>query len=228
MAKRLTEIQKKAIINDFVNGITIDQLSKKFSCTKLTIIRNLKKNLSESKYNSINKKNNTSQVSSQQKIDPSDQLVARKKESNDLINKDTKVIENRSDEIDNYESYLDSTFMEIAPLDYEVNNEKQKDLSSISISEITFPKVVYMIVDKKIELDIKLLGDYPNWQFLSEDELKRKTIEIYFDLKIAKKFCNREQKVIKVPNTNVFRIVSPILLSRGITRIVSPEKLIAL
>ena len=228
MAKRLTEIQKKAIINDFVNGITIDQLSKKFSCTKLTIVRNLKKNLSESKYNSINKKNKTSQVSSNVKIVPSDQLVAKKKENNDLVNKDIKVIENRTKEINNYESYLDSTFMEIAPLDFEVNNEKQKDLSSISISEITFPKIVYMIVDNKIELDIKLLGDYPNWQFLSEDELKRKTIEIFFDLKIARKFCNREQKVIKVTNTNVFRIVSPILLSRGITRIVSPDKLIAL
>ena len=47
--------------------------------------------------------------------------------------------------------------MEIAPLDYEINNETQKDLSSISISEIDFPKIVYMIVDKKIELEIKLL-----------------------------------------------------------------------
>ena len=228
MAKRLTEIQKKAIINDFVNGITIDQLSKKFSCSKLTIVRNLKKNLSESKYNSIIKKHNTSKVSVQEKIVNSDQLVAGKTESNDLIIKDTKVIENRTKEINNYESYLDSTFMEIAPLDFEVNNEKQKDLSSISISEITFPKIVYMIVDNKIELDIKLLGDYPNWQFLSEDELKRKTIEIFFDLKIARKFCNREQKVIKVTNTNVFRIVSPNLLSRVITRMVSPDKLIAL
>ena len=57
MAKRLTELQKKVIINDFVNGLTIDQLSEKFSCTKLTIVRNLKKNLTESKYNSIFKKN---------------------------------------------------------------------------------------------------------------------------------------------------------------------------
>ena len=44
-----------------------------------------------------------------------------------------------------------------------------------------------MVVDKKIELEIKKLKDYPEWQFLSEDELDRKTIEIYFDLKICKK-----------------------------------------
>lgn len=228
MAKRLTEIEKKVIINDFVNGVTIDQLSKKFSCTKLTIVRNLKKNLSESKYNSILKKNKTSQINLSETIITPNQLASNNEENNILINEDTNLVENRSKGIDNYESFSDPTFMEIAPIDTEINNETQKDLSSISISEIDFPKIVYMIVDSKIDLEIKLLGDYPNWQFLAQDELKRKTIEIYFDLKIAKKFCNREQKVIKVPNTDVFRIVSPILISRGISRIVCPDKLIAL
>ena len=84
-----------------------------------------------------------------------------------------------------------------------------------------------MIVDKKIELETKFLKDYPEWNFLSQDELKRKTIEIYNDQKIAKRFCKKDQKVIKVPNTNVFKTVAPILISKGISRIVSPEKLIA-
>ena len=57
---------------------------------------------------------------------------------------------------------------------------------------------------------------------------KRKTIEVFFDNKIAKRFCSNEQKVIKVPNTNVFKIVAPILVARGITRIVTAENLIAL
>ena len=47
------------------------------------------------------------------------------------------------------------------------------------IDEVEFPKIVYMVVDKKIELEIKYLKDYPDWQFLSQDELKRKTIEIF-------------------------------------------------
>ena len=85
-----------------------------------------------------------------------------------------------------------------------------------------------MIVDKKIELQIKYLYDYPDWQFLAKDELNRKTIEIFLDLKNAKRFCNKEQKVIKIPNTKIFKIVAPLLLSRGISRIVSEDKLIAL
>ena len=85
-----------------------------------------------------------------------------------------------------------------------------------------------MIVDKKIELEIKLLKDFPAWGFLPKDDLNRKTIEIYLDLKLAKRCCNKEQKVIKVPNTNVFKIAAPFLISKGISRIVSDDKLIAL
>ena len=85
-----------------------------------------------------------------------------------------------------------------------------------------------MIVNKNIELEIKLLQDYPEWEFLPNEDLKRKTIEIYFDLKTAKRDCSKEQKVIKVPNTDVFRIASSFLLNKGISRIVSAEKLIAI
>ena len=133
------------------------------------------------------------------------------------------------DEISNdIVSFNQSEFIEITPLDYEINSEVQKDLSSVSINEIELPKIVYMVVDNKIELEIKLLRDYPDWQFLPQSDLNRKTIEVYFDAKEAKRFCNKEQKVIKVPNTKVFSIAAPILISRGISRIVCPDKLIAL
>ena len=85
-----------------------------------------------------------------------------------------------------------------------------------------------MVVNNKIELETKHLKDYPEWRFLSQSDLNRKTIEIFFEAKEAKRFCNKEQKVIKVPNTKVFSIVAPILMSRGISRIVCPDKLIAL
>jgi len=118
--------------------------------------------------------------------------------------------------------------MEIIPLNYIIDSESQKDLTSIDIKSFDFPKVVYLIVNKKIELEKKLLKDYPEWQFLSADDLEREIIEIFFDIKSAKRACNKEQKVIKVPNPEVFRIVAPILISRGITRIVNDDKLISL
>ena len=80
-----------------------------------------------------------------------------------------------------------------------MDNATQKEISSVPIDRLEFPNVLYMIVDKKIELETKFLKDFPEWQFLPEEELNRKTIEIFYDLKIAKRFCNKEQKVIKVP-----------------------------
>ena len=124
--------------------------------------------------------------------------------------------------------FSNTEFIEISPLHFEIENVPRKEFSSIPIEEIEFPKIVYMVVDKNIELEIKLLKDFPEWEFLPNEDLKRKTIEIHFDLKLAKRACRKEQRVIKVPNTDVFRIVSPILISRGISRIVSAEKLISL
>jgi len=120
------------------------------------------------------------------------------------------------------------SFFEIAPIDYEIDNAPRKELSSVPLSEVDFPRIVYMVVDKKIELEIKQLKDFPEWQFLPQDDLSRKTIEIFFDLNLAKRSCNKEQKVLKVPNTDVFRIASPVLIAKGISRIVCAENLIAL
>ena len=227
MAKRLTEKQKKTLTNRFKDGEAIDYLSKEFQCTTLTIIRNLKKELGEKTYkelaqkikNSL-KKNNINENANIENVDAELKFETSK---NDF--KEIKTL-NKSDNESN-PPYA-SEFIEIAPLDYKIENIPRKELSSVPIGEIEFPKIVYMIVSKNIELEIKFLRDYPEWEFLPNEDLKRKTIEIFFDLKIAKRFCNKEQKVIKVPNTDVFKIVSPILISRGISRIISAEKLIAI
>ncbi len=215
MAKRLSEKQKKEIAKNFLDGETIEFLSKRFECTKLTIIRNLKKNLGETKFNQLIENN---KLSASFRDEISENIFSQSKNNVNTGN----IKEN------NNEKFPDTQFIEIAPLDYQIDSEKQRDLSSVPISEIDFPKIVYMVVDNKIELEIKYLKEYPDWQFLSQEELKRKTIEIFLDLKDAKRSCNKEQKVIKVPNTEVFKIVAPILVSRGISRIVSSDKLIAL
>ena len=225
MAKRLTEKQKSEIAEYFKNGKTIEALSEEFNCTISTISRNLKKNLGEIIYKQLLENNhNFHELSLEQKDikKKNDPELAKKSSKNEFSNEQTFDV----NQIDN--NFSSTEFVEISPLDFEIENVPRKELSSIPIKQIDFPKTVYMVVHKNIELEIKLLKDYPEWEFLPNEDLQRKTIEIYFDLKLAKRACNKEQKVIKVPNTDVFRIVSPILISRGISRIVSDEKLIAL
>ena len=200
---------KKEILNLFIESkYSIDQLSKNFECTNATIIRNLKNELGNEKYQEIVSSRNIRKNSKKSK-------------------KSIKSQENQKNLIFNANE-TESEFVELAPIDYEIDNVPRKEISSVPIKDIEFPNIVYMIVNKNIELETKLLKDYPDWEFLPNEDLNRKTIEIYYDLKSARRACSKEQKVIKVPNTDVFRIVSPILISRGISRIVSAEKLIAL
>ena len=213
MAKRLSEKEKTVLVKSFTEGKSINELAEEFDCTKLTITRNLKRNLGNEKYKELINQSKTIKKS----ID-----IEEKKDS----------FENNYKSIKN--DYLEdefqpiTPFFEITPLECEIENDIQKDFSSVPISNIKFPNIAYMIVNKKIELETKYLKEYPKWQFLSDEELNRKTIEIYIDLKAAKRSCNKDQKVIKVPNTKVFEIAAPLLISRGITRIISDDKLIAL
>jgi len=211
VANKLSELQKKEIKELFVKGNSITELANLFQFSTQTITRQLKLMFNEDEFNNLKK-------------------ISAKNKNVKLSDKKFDGEENVETEIDLNvnESSQEQTFFEVLPLLNEVNLEQQKDLTSVPIADVNLPKMVYMIVDKKIELEIKFLKDYPEWDFLSNDDLNRKTIEIFFDLKIAKRLCNKEQKVIKVPNTDVFKMVAPILLSRGISRIVSTDKLISL
>ena len=226
MTKRLTDKQKQEIVESFKSGTDIYILSQKYGCTNSTIIRNLKKTLGESKYKGLFEKSKLKKTKSKVNENQTNELLETNFNEDLKYNSYGSINLNENLNDTNFEP-IDS-FFEIAPVDCEIDKSSRKELSSVPISDLDLPKIVYMIVDKKIELEIKLLKDFPDWEFLPEDDLKRKTIEIFFDLNIAKKSCTKEQKVLKVPNTDVFRIAAPFLLSRGISRIVFAEHLIAL
>ena len=227
MARRLTEKENEKLVRGFKSGKTVKALSEEFCFTSVTIINKLKKKLGASLYKELNSKNKKSLQ---------EEIINRDKNINiDDFDPNLKDSQNNFQDINEIDDYKNeknfhdtSEFIEITPLNYEIESTSRKELSSIPISEINFPEMVYMIVDKNIDLEIKLLKDYPQWDFLPNSDLNRKTIEIFNDIKVAKRFCRKDQKVIKVPNTEVFRIAAPLLISRGISRIISSEQLIAL
>ena len=202
MAKRLTLKQKEEIIKSFQEGETVEFLSQKLNFSKLTIIRHLKKNLGESKFKQfieVNKSLNLHAKNKENNIKKN--LQGNLDEFNPTENFSKGIKDNKVDA----EFSTDSSFFEIVPLVHEIDNSSQKDLSSIPIADMNFPKTV-----------------------LSEEELSRKTIEIHNDIKVAKSRCNKEQKVLKVSNTKIFKLVAPFLISKGISRIVATDNLIAL
>ena len=215
MKRKVSDKNKKDMEELFYKGSSIKDIATNLNFTVQTITRQLKNILGETKFKLIKNK--------KQKINHLNQNDSEINIKNSKDKTTTNLNQGKEEE------YLTkSEFIEIAPLNCDFENTSQKDFSSIPISDIDFPKTVFMIVDKKVELVIRSLKDFPKWQFLSQEDLKRKTIEIYYDMKIAKGFCSKDQKVIKVPNPEVLKLVAPILSSRGISRIVSADKLISL
>ena len=135
MAKRLTNKQKEQLIQFFKDGKNIEFLSEKFECTKLTVVRNLKKNLGELGYKELIKNRNISKEESNYEINS-------EPKRNSLIPNSNIINSNNEVELSKEYSTNEETFFEIAPLNYEIENLPRKELSSVPISEVDFPKIV--------------------------------------------------------------------------------------
>ena len=122
MAKRLTAKEKKEIIKSFTEGNTLEFLSENFNCAKLTIIRNLKKELGEKEYRELNnaKKQKKEKIIIEKE---EDNYSFNSKLNNQSPDKNLSVSKN-----ENESDFLPKeSFYEISPLfDYEIKDESRK------------------------------------------------------------------------------------------------------
>jgi DNA-binding transcriptional regulator YhcF (GntR family) len=124
---------------------------------------------------------------------------------------------------------FDENFEEIAPLVSGFDFDLKKQKSDFEILDYEcLPESVYMIVDKKVELELQLISDLPEWSFLPDNELQRKAILLFANQRSAKRICSRSQRVIKIPNTSIFKLSQSYLISRGITRLILEDSIIGL
>ena len=196
MPRKVSELEKKAILDSFISGMDIKQIAKIHKYSPATISRQLKKILKNDDFEDI-KINNTK-----------------------FNNKDLKKsLKENSIENNNIEQEINSEeIFEILPIINGLDLNTQKELASEPIIDAKLPEVVYIVVDKKIELIPKLLRDYPEWSYMPEEDLKRVTLEIFADQKHAKKYCSKNEKIIKIPNSKVFIMASKSLKAKGISR----------
>ena len=136
LAKRLTEKQKEEIKINFLANQSVEFLSEKFNCTKTTIIRNLKKSLGEKKYEEIlNRLNTPFDIKNEKLLENDNQQTIEKNKIDDTS---ISIGLSNVDKINPFDS-----FIEITPLDHDFEDFSQKDISSIPLSEIKLPNLVF-------------------------------------------------------------------------------------
>tara|TARA_Y100001968_G_scaffold327815_1_gene373659 strand:+ start:2601 stop:3368 length:768 start_codon:yes stop_codon:yes gene_type:complete len=252
ISRRLTKTQKAEILEGYKAGDNTNVLAEKFNCTPNTINRTVKTLLSESEYVLLKKKRSKTNNKNEKLLDTlivkeknteQDLNIKLNKNSNspefeeisslafdsadglgeDLYaeNKDHDMLENNINHENNFE--------EIPPLissfDFDLD-EKKSDFEILNYESL--PESVYMIVDKKVELDFKLISDLPEWSFLPDHELQRNAILLFANQRTAKRICARNQRVIKIPNTSIFKLSKSYLISKGITRLILEDSIIGL
>jgi len=120
------------------------------------------------------------------------------------------------DDLDNFE---DEEWEE--DLDEEVARSASKDnqIQVLPLSEAAFPKICYLVVDRASELIALPLKDFGDLGQIPAEETREKTLPIFDNHRVARRFSNRSQRVIKVPDGQVLGKVSIYLLAKGITRL---------
>ena len=98
--------------------------------------------------------------------------------------------------------------------------EDRPSLTVQPLEPADLPASVYMLVDKTVELDIKPLKELPELGTLPAGEEDRQALVVYANPRQAKRYCGRNQRVIKVPDSGVLARTAPYLLSQGVTRLV--------
>lgn len=122
----------------------------------------------------------------------------------------------------------ENVFHEIAVLPVDLPQVTTQEVICRPFASELLPDSVYMLVDKTVELDPRPLSEFPELGLSDPSEQQRQALCLYASPRAAKRQCGRSQRVIKVPDTQVFEQTSTYLLARGITHLVVEGSLFSL
>jgi transposase-like protein len=83
----------------------------------------------------------------------------------------------------------------------------------------SLPKTCYIVVDRMAELITRPLKDFGDLGQIPPEEVQEKTLPVFDNHRVARRFANRSQRVTKVPDGKMLQRVKDYLQAKGITRI---------
>jgi len=89
----------------------------------------------------------------------------------------------------------------------------------LPLSEAAFPGTYYLVIDRFADLITRPLKDFGDLGRFPSEEIQEKTLPVFDNHRVARRFSNRTQRVIKVPNGSMLQKVCSHLYSKGITRL---------
>ena len=93
------------------------------------------------------------------------------------------------------------------------------DVQILPLSQASFPRTCYLVIDRSAELIVKPLSEFADLGMIPTEENREKTLPVFDNHRIAKRFSNRRERIIKVPDGSMLQKTSRYLQDKGITRL---------
>ncbi|NMF57525.1 helix-turn-helix domain-containing protein [Pseudanabaena yagii] len=132
----------------------------------------------------------------------------------DLVDEDN--LDLSEDELDFSEEDTESSLTMFA--DLHGTHSASDHLEILPLDEADLPVICYIVVDRIAEIITRPLKDFKDLGSIPPEESLSKTIPIFDNHRVARRFSHHNQRVIKFPS-DLIHITRPKLVQKGITRI---------
>lgn len=105
---------------------------------------------------------------------------------------------------------------------YELPKPRRSSAATMEIMPLAaavLPKPCYLVIDMRSELITRPLSDFADLGQIPSDEEASKTLPVFDNHRVARRFSRNKQRVIKVPDGSLITRTSPYLQAKGITRL---------
>lgn len=92
-------------------------------------------------------------------------------------------------------------------------------VATLPLAEASMPRTCYLVIDRAAELITRPLNEFADLGILPPEEVQEKTLPVFDNHRVARRFSNRMQRVVKLPNGDLLQKTSSQLSAKGITRL---------
>lgn len=89
----------------------------------------------------------------------------------------------------------------------------------LPLSEANLPKTCYLVIDRASELITRPLRDFGDLGQIPSQEDQQKTLPVFDNHRVARRFSTKRDRVIKVPDSRMLQKARSHLQAKGITRL---------
>ena len=240
---RLTDSQKQELLTRYRQGESSAALADAFGCSANTVSRTVRSLLSAEEYSALKASRARGSAVKPEPVSSepveSDAVAAQATDEPVDDSESALALDDAddfgADEPDDFSEEEPSgafaggeEFHEVAVLPLDLPQVNTQQLHCLPFEAGVLPDSVYMLVDKTVELDPRPLSEFPELGVAGPEELDHQALCLFTSPRTAKRQCGRSQRVIKVPDTQVFAITTRYLVARGITRLLVEGSLYAL